>query len=61
MCWRAMKECWSYPMPDRNYAWLDQHPEEAQRRDALRAAARALAEVHKAGMTHGRPYVRDMT
>lgn len=41
--------------------WLDNNKEPQKRRNALREATNALARVHKAGMTHGRPYVRDMT
>lgn len=41
--------------------WLDSREDDATRKEALSQAARALAAVHKAGMTHGRPYVRDMT
>lgn len=42
-------------------AWLDKNENPHDRQQALRAATRALAAIHKAGMTHGRPYVRDMT
>lgn len=42
-------------------AWLDTHKDTDARTAALRQATRALAAVHRAGMTHGRPYVRDMT
>ncbi len=41
--------------------WLDKNKDPQARKDALKEATRALAAVHKAGMTHGRPYVRDMT
>lgn len=41
--------------------WLDKNKDAHARKDVLQEATRALARVHKAGMTHGRPYVRDMT
>ncbi len=40
---------------------LDDMPDEPLRRGPLQAAARALAELHEAGLCHGRPYIRDMT
>lgn len=42
-------------------AWLDGSDDALSRKAALREATRALARVHSDNMTHGRPYVRDMT
>ncbi len=42
-------------------AHLDQTTDSETRKAGLEVAINALAALHKAGLAHGRPYVRDMT
>lgn len=42
-------------------AHLDQITDTETRTANLKSAVNALADLHKAGLAHGRPYVRDMT
>lgn len=40
---------------------LDQMPDAGMRLDVMKAATRELARLHRSGLAHGRPYLRDMT
>ena len=41
--------------------YLDKTTDSQKRRDALKSAMRSMGNLHRAGLAHGRPYMRDMT